>query len=430
MHLPTNHPQRFVLHDEVHARPPEALKAPLRLSFLALYGAGPSEIALKPLMDLAAQYNVAPPAPGASHYSKDFGPFRLKWERHTEFSRYKIIVPGESDDPFADPAVNALPAGWAATLPGQLLVAAHAALFQGEKKPDYQDLSTRYFNGEVVIGSNIAGGAGAAFTDFRIHADGFSRWAIYDFSMTQRQAGRLVQRLMEFDTYRMMALLAFPVARELTPFLTACERELAEITTAMANAKTADEPALLDRLTKLEAGIEKRHAENYNRFSATAAYYNLVQQRTVELREERIEGLQLFQEFMERRLAPAMSTVQSASARQQALSERVARATQLLSTRVDITRERQNQAVLTSMNRRAKMQLRLQQTVEGLSIAAITYYIVGLVGYAAKGVKAAGFTIDPDLAMAVSIPIIIFGVAMGLRRVRRFASEHDDKDAG
>ena len=70
------------------------------------------------------------------------------------------------------------------------------------------------------------------------------------------------------------------------------------------------------------------------------------------------------------------------------MSERVARATQLLSTRVDIARSRQNQAVLEQMNRRTKLQLRLQQTVEGLSVAAITYYIVGLTGYAAKGLNA------------------------------------------
>ncbi len=95
-----------------------------------------------------------------------------------------------------------------------------------------------------------------------------------------------------------------------------------------------------------------------------------------------------------------MNTCRAAAARQESLSQRVARATQLLSTRVDLTREQQNQAVLDSMNRRAAAQLRLQQTVEGLSIAAMTYYVVGLVGYAAKGAKAAGVAVDPELAMA------------------------------
>lgn len=428
MTLPTHHPQRIVLHDEVHARPPEPLTAPLHLSFLALYGQQAGDAAVKPIIDLAQRFKVAPPQPGANHYSADFGQFRLKWERHTEFVRYKFIVPGADYDSFAKPAIDAVPQDWVASLPGQTIVAAHAALLQGASTLDYQEISARYFKGSVIIGSTIAGGAGSAFTDFRIHDDGFSRWLIHDVSMTQRQAGRLVQRLMEIDTYRMMALLAFPVARELAPFLSNCERELSLITTTMASEENADEPALLDRLTKLEAAIESRHAENYNRFSAAAAYYDLVQRRTEELREERIEGLQTFQEFIERRLAPAMNTVQSAAARQQALSERVARATQLLSTRVDITRERQNQAVLTSMNRRAKLQLRLQQTVEGLSIAAITYYIVGLVGYAAKGLKAANVSIDPDVAMGVSIPIVALCVALGLRRVRNFATRSDNAD--
>lgn len=428
MQLPLNHPQRFVLHDEVHARPPEALQSPVKVSFLALYGGRPGEAALQPLINLAGRYNAAPPEPGANHFSGDFGAFRVKWERHTEFTRYKFIAPFEGGDPFAEPAIAAAPADWVAALPGQVMVAAHAALLR-EAATEPGEIAARYFGNAVIVGANIAGGAGAAFTDFRLYPDGFSRWVIHDFSMTPRQSGRLLQRLMEIDTYRMMALLAFPVARELTPFLTASERELAEITTAMAIATTADEPALLDRLTRLEAAIESRLAENYNRFSATAAYYSLVQRRNEELREERIEGLQLFQEFMERRLAPAMGTVQSAATRQQALSERVARATQLLATRVAIDREKQNQLVLASMNRRAKMQLRLQQTVEGLSVAAITYYIVGLVGYAAKGLSAGGAPINPDVAMAASIPLIVLGVALGLRRVRRYAVGDGKEDA-
>ena len=128
----------------------------------------------------------------------------------------------------------------------------------------------------------------------------------------------------------------------------------------------------------------------------------------------------MFAEFTERRLSPAMRTCEAVSGRLSTVSERVARATQLLSTRVGISRERQNQALLESMDRRAKLQLRLQETVEGLSIAAITYYIVGLVGYAAKGAKQAGvLPASPDVVTAVSIPIVLLVVAMGVRRVRK-----------
>ena len=423
MTLPLDHPQRFELHDEVHARPPEALTAPTRLSFLALYSnlaSRDQEHAL--VTELAARCGKPGPAPGASHFSADLGPYRLKWERHTEFTRYKFIIEAGFDDPFAEPAVAAVPAEWLAKLPGQTLVATHVALLPRGPQPDPDALSRRLFGGNALVGAQVAGGAGYAFTDFRVHGDGFSRLLVQDGGMTRRQAGRMIQRLLEIDSYRMLALLALPVARALTPFLNRCEGELAEITAAMAISHEQEEPRLLDRLTRLQADIERRHAENHYRFTAAAAYYDLVQRRITELREERIQGLQTFQEFMERRLAPAMHTCVTASDRQGSLSQRVARASQLLSTRVEIARQRQNQAVLESMNRRAKLQLRLQQTVEGLSVAAITYYVVGLVGYAAKGLKAAGVALDPDLVMGASIPLVAGLIFLGVRRVRRMVS--------
>jgi len=190
-------------------------------------------------------------------------------------------------------------------------------------------------------------------------------------------------------------------------------------------AREADEPVLLDRLTRLEAQIESEQSRNLYRFSAAAAYETLVHRRIAEIREERLPGLQTFQEFTQRRLAPAMDTCRSVAARQDLLSQRLNRVTQLLATRVDITREKQTQSVLESMDRRAKLQLRLQETVEGLSVAAITYYIVGLVGYAAKGVKAAGFSIEVDGVMALSIPIVVALTALGLRRIRRLVAHEE-----
>ena len=222
----------------------------------------------------------------------------------------------------------------------------------------------------------------------------------------------------------MMALLALPFAQELTPLLATWERELVEITSAMVQAGEKDEALLLARLTKLEAEIESRRAASAYRFSAAAAYYDIVQRRTGELREERLQGLQLFQEFTERRLEPAMSTCAASTARQEALSTQVSRAMNMLSTTVDVTLEQQNQAVLASMDRRAKLQLRLQETVEGLSVAAITYYIVGLVGYAAKAAHAGGVEVNPELVMGISIPLVAGAVAYGLSRFRaRVAAE-------
>jgi len=428
MQLPQDHPRRIELNDEVHARPPEALPVPSRLSYLALLcDAAQREQSWSMVCDLARQFDRPPPLPGSVHFSADLGPFRLKWERHTEFVRFQIIVTGDGGDPFAHPAILAAPPEWVAALPGRVLVATHVALLRGGGAPDdYDAIAARDFGGNTLVGAAIGGTVATALTDFRIHDDGFSRIVVLDRAMTARQAGRMVQRLLEIDTYRMMALLALPVARDLVPVLTRAEQELAEITAALVKASSEDEAMLLERLTRLEAEIDSRESANHYRFSASAAYYELVQRRIAELREGRIEGMQRFQEFTERRLAPAMNTLGAVAARQESLSDRLARAVQLLSTRVDIAREQQNQKVLESMNRRAKLQIRLQQTVEGLSVAAITYYVVGLVGYGAKGVKAAGLHVDPDLAVAVSIPIVAILAAYGVHRIRRLVSRGGD----
>ncbi len=415
MKLPTEHARRAELNYEVHARPPDALGAPVRVSYLALLLDGSTRGAAREhVRNLALRYGVTPPGETANHFAADLGAFRIKWEQHTEFHRVTFMRDGAAERPFSEPAIAAVPTDWVAALPGQLLVAADLELL-----PDAEEmLALELFGSNQLVGSMVQGGRGMAFTDFRIGSHGFARFLVHSGSMSPVQAGRNVQRLLEIDTYRMMALLAVPVARALGPSLTAWEGELAEIAARLVEAKPIDEPVLLARLTRLAAEIEKEEAATRYRFSAAAAYYALVQRRIAELREERIEGLQTFQEFVERRLAPAMDTCQATAARQEALSRRVARVTQLLSTRVDITREEQNRDVLQSMNRRAQLQLRLQRTVEGLSVAAITYYIVGLVGYVWKPLAPlTPFT--PDTLVALSIPAVLGVVALALARARR-----------
>lgn len=419
MPLPTDHPQRFVLANEVHARPNEALSAPERVSYLAVL-VGPDD---KPrehahVAALCERHGTHPPPVDAIHFSVDLGAFRLRWERHTEFSTYTFIKSGAAERAFATPASRLVPPEWLAAIPGRTIVAAHADLIgKIDALPSAHEIAAA-FDGNYVIGAEIGDGVGAAFTDFRVHEDGFGRFLVFDKRMSRFQSGRMLQRLLELETYRMMALLALPVARELSPQLSRMERALAEVTATIAR-EDSDEPTLLDRVTQLAAEAENAVAASQYRFGAARAYHVLVKSRITELRERRLPGTQMIEEFMARRLAPAMATCESVAARLVDLSERVARASRLLSTRVDIVREKQNQALLASMNRRARLQLRLQQTVEGLSIAAITYYVVGLVGYAAKALKAGGVAIDPDLVTGTAIPLVVVLAAIGVRLIRR-----------
>jgi uncharacterized membrane-anchored protein len=230
-----------------------------------------------------------------------------------------------------------------------------------------------------------------------------------------------LQRLLEVETYRMMALLGLPMAREVGASLRHAERDLANVAELIRSAQRHQEPELLRQLTLLAGQVESLYARTHARFSASSAYFELVQRRIDELREERLESLQTLGEFMERRLAPAMQTCAWAARRQQALSERISRTSNLLRTRVEIEQQQSSQELLDAMNRRQKAQMLLQSAVEGLSVAAVTYYGAGLVGYVAKGAKAAGVPVMPDVLVAVCIPVIALAVWMGIRRLHRRA---------
>ena len=441
--LPPDHPDREALAAEVHARPPESLTAPCRASYVAVRIESEARaVELAHIASLCAGFGLPPPPGGGTQWAADLGRVRFKWERHGEFSSYTVFEPGTAPltEPFAEPVAAQLPAGWLAAVPGLTVFAAHAELATAPQQapagadgepalPSAEQLAAR-FGGNVVVGAGIGEGAGLAFTDFMIHPDGFARFLLLDRNMTARQAGRMLQRLFEIEAYRMMALLALPMARGLWTRLLVIERTLAELTERLAHnrqAAGADE-ALLQQLMALAAEVESALAASQARFGASRAYHALVTTRIAELREQRIQGLQTIDEFMARRLSPAMATCVTVSQRLHDLSERVAQASSLLSTRVDIARQQQNQALLAATARRAKLQLRLQQTVEGLSMAAIVYYLTGLVGYGAKAAKAAGLHLSPDLVTGAAVPLLAIAAWWVLRGVHRRIADDEARD--
>jgi uncharacterized membrane-anchored protein len=424
LRLPGDHPERLALASEVHARPPEPIDSPARATHLALLvDAAERERELRHLAGLCQAHGVTPPVAGATHFRAVLGDLRLKWERHGEFSSYTFFADGAAGADFDAPAAAGLPAEWLAGIPGATMAALHGTVLRlgpQEPMPDAQAL-TAVFGGHAVVGSEVAEGAGLAFTDFQVHPDGYGRVLLLDRKLTRNQAGRMMQRLFEIEAYRMMALLALPIARRQSPRLQVIERSLAALTDGIGSADhdAKRDEALLHDLTRLAAETESGLSASQFRFAACSAYADLVTARIAELRERRIPGLQTIDEFMTRRFRPAVATCQTVSQRLHDLSERISQASGLLRTRVEIARERQNQDLLASMDRRARLQLRLQQTVEGLSVAAIAYYVAGLIGYGAKALDAAGLPLDPDLATGMSVPVVALAVYLALRRARR-----------
>ena len=415
------HPLRFDINNELHARPFEQIVAPLTATHYAMFHEEHlEEQEYQHICDLCRRYGLHPPMEKASHFSADFGNFRLRWERHAEFTTYTFFRANRKVEPFAKTACSEVPAEWLAGLPGLLLTALKAEILSKDQpRPREADLD-KYFVSESLVSSMIGGNAAQRWTDMRIDKDGYIRSLIYDHDMSPRKAGRVLLRIFEIAVYRNLALLALPLAREVSLKVALINSELADLTEDLSRASSAEaEAALLRDLTRVSAEIETLSARTAYRFSATRAYYPIVLSRIAELKEMPVDPYQTISEFLDRRLAPAVRTCNSVADRLADLSRRATRSANLLRTKTDFALAEQSQAQLASMNKRAQRQLRLQETVEGLSIAAISYYLVSLVGYAAEAAQHLGLNVNVDIVKGASIPVVLLAVWMALRRFKK-----------
>jgi uncharacterized membrane-anchored protein len=356
------------------------------------------------LCSLCQRYSVNPPSIEASCYYQDFGGFELRWERHLEFSSYSFTRKGLGQQLFDGYAIEYVPQEWFDNIVGELISAVNLIVSQDEipEKALYHA-----FEGHQVLGSNVANNRANVYASFRIHSDGFGRIIIQSNLLNSYQAGRLIQRMLEIETYQMMALLSLPIARSLSPKVAKMECDLVEINQIMASAGKQNDSDMLDRLSDLAGQTEQLIADISYRFSATNAYYDLVCSRLEQLKETDIEGIERINEFVTRRLSPGIRTCQALSIRLEGLTRRIARASSLLRTRVDLTIEQQNQQLLSAINQRGEVQLRLQQMVEGVSIAAMAYYLMGLLDYILDAVNVAGFELNKVLVKGFAVPIIL-----------------------
>ena len=414
------HPSRAELHDELHSRPSPLVETPCTISHIAVQ-VGPEERAAERayLGELCTRFDANPPPEGASCLYQTFGGFELRWEKHTEFSTYTFIHRVLGDPLRQAGALTQIPDDWLAKMPGRATTALHLAFTCAEGTLDPAELE-RYFEKQPIRGGVVRQGTAYLYSSFRLHSDGFGRIVLHARDLTPLQAGRLVQRVLEVETYRLMALLALPVARKITPEVRAMERELARITQELTHAEEeTDQHGLLDELSKLAARVERHRSDTTYRFAATNAYYDLVEERIRELGEEKIPGLQSVRVFIERRLAPGIRTCNAVRDRLEGLSGRISQASELLRARVELSIQGQNRELLTSMNRRSEVQLRLQQAVEGLSVVAMTYYLMGLLGYLYEGLAWTGLSLDKKIGFAIAVPVVMLAVWKVIHGVRR-----------
>ncbi len=362
----------------------------------------------------------------------------VRYECHTEFISLTLIYPNKIENKnkpklFDENFLNLLPIEFLENFPGDHFLSTWIEMVPSNfnfRPIDIED----FFYHDNFAGSNVAEDGANVFMSFKSDrtdflGSGFRRVFIQNKNLRTRRTGRLLQRIVELETYQVLSLLGLPQVRQEASNLSNLEKQITEITKSVSktakknlNKKSIDYPDYqkdLNELSYVVAKIEEIDSSTNYRLSATAAYYKLVEQRIQDLREERLESFQTSYEFLSRRLQPAIRTTEAFSRRLESLATRAQRADNLVRTQIEMGVQIQNKNLLESMELRARAQLRLQETVESLSIVAITYYIVGLLSTLVDPINFEKFFISRTVFLALCVPIILILIWYIAKMVRK-----------
>lgn len=395
---------------EMHLRRWPSLSAPMRIvQILRLVEADMREAEFAAVLSMPPNGAIDPQAGKrhiAGHLTHDVA---FTWERHSEASSVTLFAAGASDEAMAA-AIR-----WAEGLPGATLRATRIDIVVDERSAEAM-LPGIAFDPSELVSCHIAGHA-RIWSDFHIAPDGYGRLLIAANGLDGGDLTRAVQRVQELGNYRNLALLGLPVAQACWPLLDDAEAQLRQLGEELVETDIRDDQ-LMAHLSALSLEIARIASSANYRISATAAYGQLVEERLHDLAPEPIRGFPSLVDFTQRRLFPGVRTCAAFGKREQQVATRAAQFTGLLRTRIETRIENQNGRLLASLERSAATQLRLQHLVEGLSVVAISYYAVSLIGHVLAGFGHAlpGF---PDATIeAVLTPLVVIVTAFGMRTMR------------
>ena len=428
--------------DELHARPYIKLSSNLRVfHFAYLIKENDDKKSWAYLDKFLSKINFQNlPKESSKYWVAEGKDLIIRYECHTEFISLTLIYPNKIENEiknkpkiFDENFLSFLPIDFLKNFPGEHLLSSWIEMVPSKhifKPIDIEE----YFYHDNFAGSNVAEDGANVFMSFKSDrtnflGSGLRRVFIQNKNLRTRRTGRLLQRIVELETYQVLSLLGLPQVRQESLNLSNLEKQITEITKSVSRTtkKNLDKKSItypdyqqdLNELSYVVAKIEEIDSSTNYRLSATAAYYKLVEQRITDLREDRLESFQTNNEFLSRRLQPAIRTSEAFSRRLESLAIRAQRADNLVRTQIEMGVQIQNKDLLESMELRARAQLRLQETVESLSIVAITYYIVGLLSTLVDPISFDKFLISKTVFLALCVPIILILIWFIAKMVRK-----------
>jgi len=394
---------------ETHARPSQAITGPAEIIHMALKTS--DEVADRFFEAL----DPGKIETGPRHRTGTLNGIKVKLEKHTEFLSCTFFQELESKVPHK-PLIEIVKSNFPVSETEVYVLLKLSLVKSVREMLKILPIDQRIYGGKMRDGIDVR-------STFVPDEDGMIRFGLYGKNLTSDELGRRIQRLMEMETYRTMSLLGLPVARQVGKKLAECETELEELTLSLGQKTVTnqeDDEKLFHQLSDLSERSNILLTETRYRFAASRAYFTLFQQRIDSLEEEKVGDVQTMSGFLRSRLNPAMATIESTAKRQETLTNDLSRALVLLRTRIELNLNKGNQALLQSMDKRHDQQLKISQTVEGLSIVAITYYAVGLVSHLLKALaQQPWMPFSATVLTAVSVPFILVLVWVMLKRVRK-----------
>ncbi len=414
-----NHPDRSKIYNEAHIRPFPVLSNQCEiLQFTLLHEKmeqGEEYEHLNSLIKLL-DGKIVSDSPRAVCF--ETSNLEVRWQRHVEFSSYFFLIKDCGRIPFETSPLEVIPEEWIKNVEGILVSSLRVAIQPLTMDPTNSSSIEELFGHKELVSCSVKHGNAYLWSDFQLKKDGCEWILIQNGDLNPWQLGRLAQRVIELETYRILALLVSPLVKELGKKLDKIDFSLLLVSDHIIRIESfEDQKLLLGKLSSLAADIEILRSNDY-RFSASNAYFQLTLERLEEIQDEKIKGYFSVHGFLSRRILPVMRTADYTRQRISDISERISNARELLQANINLKIEEQNQTLLMDMEKRSTLQLQLQEAVEGLSIAAISYYMVSLLKLIFGGLKTAGLPINKDLATGIAVPIVIFVVWYSINKIK------------
>lgn len=356
---------------------------------------------------------------------------RITWELHTEFFTYTFTHLAADH-----PALEFGPLGLPEPLPHfepkwERFVAIDMLLADGVQLAD----SKRHelFGDKRLYATLMHGGNGQVWSSFTLDDESWGHYLVLVGDLNSVQLGRHVKRIVDIENYYHLILMPLEEFRarnvQLRQLEIAFNRETGDMFDALVDAEPDEERRWLGLLTELSAKVTRLKEAMRFRMGAAHSYHQLFHRQLSNLEAGRAEsGHQSLGSFLIGRTDPAIRGYSNFNERLDSLSRGLDRASSMLRTRVELTVQKQNLALLQGMAQQGRQQFMLQRTVEGLSIIVLSYYLIGLFGYLVKAVSKADFLWgDPLIWQGALVPVAI-GIAVGIniwvhRRIRKLNSD-------